>query len=821
MTASKNLRRERELSDKAKDSTKKTRRNSAENTILYPVLPLRDVVMFPRMIVPLLIGRKSSLRALEVATKEKLPLILVTQKDPKDEEPEVSNLYKIGALSKTLQVFNGNDGSAKLFAEGIERVKVVKFVKNGDYIAARVVKLKYKKVLSTHGRRVALLRDTLVNAFSEYAKDYKKIPPDVLDNILKIGNETLLADAVTVHLTLSVSKKQELLELIDIEKKLEKLLFHIEEEVEVMKTEYTIKERVQSQIRENHKNYYLTQQLKAIHQELGEEDPNKEYEELEKRIAQKKLSAEAREKVLSEFKKLRHLNAISSEAAIIKFYIECILDLPWNENLETEVDLEKAESVLRAHHYGMEKVIERVLEYLAVYKRTNNSYGSILLFVGPPGVGKTSVASSIAQALGRPLAKISLGGVRDDAEIKGHRRTYVGAIPGRIIHAMRKVGVSNPVILLDEIDKMGRDYRSDPASTLLDVLDPVENKRFSDNYLELSYDISNVFFVATANSFDIPAPLLDRFEVIKISGYSEEEKYHIFMQHLLPKQREVHKITEDEVKISENAVKEIISGYTRESGVRHLERELAKVCRKVVRTLANSTQKSIVISEDNLNTLLGARKYQDNPINDGARIGIVVGLAYTEYGGEVLELEAVLMPGKGNVQITGKLGDVMKESALTAIGYMRSIAETVLVEPNVHSEKDIHLHVPDGATPKDGPSAGIAICTAIASIMLKVPVRNDVAMTGEVTLTGRVLPIGGLKEKLLAARRIGIKTVIIPHDNVKDLQDIQNYVHNDMKIIGVKSMKEVLEIALVKDIFINVPISDMKPFIEASSKVVA
>ncbi|WPX98156.1 endopeptidase La [Candidatus Fokinia crypta] len=818
MTTLKSLQSDRELRDKVENSTKKNRRNVAENATLYPVLPLRDIVMFPRMIVPLLIGRKSSLKALEVSTSEKLPLILITQKDAKDEEPEINDLYKVGSLSKTLQVFNGNDGGARLFAEGIERVKIVKFVKKDDYIAARVVKLKYKKLPSTHIKRAALLRDTLISAFTEYAKDYKKIPTDVVDNISKIGNEALLADAIAVHLTLTVSKKQVLLELTDIEKKLEKLLFHIEEEVEVMKTEHAIKERVQNQIRESHKNYYLTQQLKAIHQELGEEDPSKEYEELEKKIEQKKLSAEAKEKALSELKKLRHLNSMSSEAAIIKFYIECILDLPWNENLETEVDLEKAENILRNNHYGMEKVIERILEYLAVYKRTNNSYGSILLFVGPPGVGKTSVASSIAQALGRPLAKISLGGVRDDAEIKGHRRTYVGAIPGRIIHAMRKVRVSNPVILLDEIDKMGRDYRSDPASALLDVLDPVENKRFSDNYLELSYDISNVFFVATANSFDIPAPLLDRFEVIKISGYSEEEKYHIFIRHLLPKQREIHKITEDEVKISEEAVREVINGYTRESGVRHLERELTKICRKAVRTLANSVQKSIVVSEENLSVLLGAKKYQDNTINDGSRLGVVVGLAYTEYGGEVLELEAVLMPGKGNVQITGKLGDVMKESALTAIGYMRSMAQIVSVEPNVHSEKDIHLHVPDGATPKDGPSAGIAICTAIASVMLRIPVRNDVAMTGEVTLTGRVLPIGGLKEKLLAARRIGIKTVLIPHDNFKDLEDIQSYIHSDMKIIGVKSMEEVLKIALTKDIFTS-QIND-RVFVGTSSEII-
>ncbi len=794
----------------------------AENkTLIYPVLPLRDLVMFPKMIAPLFIGRESSIKALEAIDKVDSKILLIAQKDPGDDSPKTSGIYKVGVVSKVLQVLKLQTTNMKILVEGCEKVKVLNFITDKEYLQAEV-KFLNEGHENVDGEQIKSLERSLKEVFEEYVKMHRRVSNDVLHNILDIKDPRALTDAISSHIILNVDKKQKLLEVTKLKKRFEQLLVFINSKIEFLNADHRIKNRVKTQIEKSQRDYYLNEQLKAIHKELGEEDAKDELNEVSKKIKRLKLTKEAREKADSELKKLRSMNSFSSEANVIRNYLDWIIDLPWQKFSTIKKDLTNAQKVLDDEHYGLEKVKERIIEYLAVGLRTEGAAGPIICLVGPPGVGKTSLAKSIAKATGREFVKVAVGGLRDEAEIKGHRRTYVGAMPGKIIQAMKKAGTSNPLILLDEIDKMGKDYRSDPSAAMLEVLDPEQNKIFNDHYMEIDYDLSKVIFITTANSTNLQKPLLDRLEVIRLSGYTEEEKLEIAKSHLIPKQIKTHGVKKGECEISDDAIMEIIRYYTRESGVRNLDREIAKIMRKSIKKITIDRITKVVVTKDNIKEFLGVKKFLYGEIRPENRVGITNGLSYSEVGGDLLEIEVVVLPGKGEVKITGKLGDVMKESVLAAISFIRSRSKDLNIEPQFFKDNDIHLHVPEGAVPKDGPSAGIAICTSITSAITGIPVKNNIAMTGEVTLSGRVLGIGGLKEKLLAALRGGVKTVLIPSENVKDLEEMPKNVKEGIKIISVESADEVLGLALAENPIqsdieaIEVPKKKNKKAVEAS-----
>ncbi len=764
----------------------------------YSVLPLRDLVVFPTMIVPLFVGRDKSIKALEAAVKAGNKILLVSQMDAVTDDPSSKELYKVGVIGNILQVLKLQDNTVKVLVEGKQRVKVVKYLEETPFIQAQVKALADDQEINI--QEVSALKRSISKLFETYVQLNTKISPDILNSIATIEEPSKFADAISAHLFVKVASKQDVLEQTSIQKKLEKLLALLELEIDLLNTESRIKTRVRTQIEKNQKDYYLNEQLKAIHKELGEEDYKEEVNELSKKVAALNLSKEVQDRANAELKKLKLMNPMSSEAAVIRNYLDWIIQLPWKAFSKLNKNITKAQETLDNEHYGLEKIKERILEYLAVNLRTNKLKSPILCLIGPPGVGKTSLARSIANATGREFVKVALGGLRDEAEIKGHRRTYIGAMPGKIIQGMKKAKKSNPVMLLDEIDKMGFDYRGDPSSALLEILDPEQNHSFNDHYLEVDYDLSQVMFVATANSYDgIPRPLMDRMEIINLSGYTENEKLAIAQNYLTPKQLEGHGVKKGELEITKEAILEIIRYYTREAGVRSLDRNIAKLARKVVKELMLKGKKHVKISEKNIHDFLGVRKFKFGEIEKKNLVGITNGLAYSEVGGDLLSIEAVLLYGKGgDVKITGKLGEVMKESVQAALSYIRARAVDFGIKPSVFKYKDIHVHVPEGATPKDGPSAGIAMCTSMVSALTGIPVKRDIAMTGEVTLRGRVLPIGGLKEKLLAALRGGVKTALIPKDNVKDLEEIPDVVKKGIKIIPVETVDEVLKNALSK-----------------------
>lgn len=764
-------------------------------TLIYPVLPLRDLVMFPKMIAPLFIGRDSSIKALESIDKTDSKILLVAQKDPNNDSPKTGDIYKVGVVSKVLQILRLQTSNMKILVEGCERVKILDFITDKEYLQAEV-RLLNDSQEEIRDSDFNILERSLKDVFEEYVKLHKKVSNDILSNIIDMRDPRTLADAICSHLIVNVDRKQKLLEITKLKKKFEQLIFYINSEIEFLNAESRIKNRVKTQIEKSQKDYYLNEQLKAIHKELGEEDTKDELNEISKNIKKIKFSKEAKDKAESELKKLRAMNAFSSEANVIRNYLDWLIEIPWQKVTPVKKDLKNAQKVLDDEHYGLEKVKDRIVEYLAVGLRTEGAAGPIICLVGPPGVGKTSLARSIARATGREFVKVAVGGLRDEAEIKGHRRTYVGAMPGKIIQAMKKAGTKNPLILLDEIDKMGTDYRSDPSSAMLEVLDPEQNKNFNDHYLEVDYDLSKVMFITTANSTNLQKPLLDRLEVIRLSGYTEDEKIQIAKSHLMTKQVKAHGLKKGECEINDEAIVEIIRYYTRESGVRNLEREIAKIMRKSVKKITINGISKIHVSEANIKDFLGVKKFLYGEVKPDNRVGITNGLSYSEVGGDLLEIEVVVLPGKGEVKITGKLGDVMKESVLAAISFIRSRAKDFGIDHQFFKDNDIHLHVPEGAVPKDGPSAGIAICTSITSAITGIPVKNDIAMTGEVTLSGRVLGIGGLKEKLLAALRGGVKTVLIPSENVKDLEEMPKNVIEGIKITSVESADEVLGLAL-------------------------
>lgn len=763
---------------------------------IYPVLPLRDAVMFPHMIMPLFVGRAKSIKALEEAsTSYKNKIFLITQKDPSKEEPKNSEIYKIGVVANILQVLQLQDATIKVLVEGVKRVKVVKLIneKNISYVQ---VKDYEDKPSNADPNEINAIMRSIVEQFTTYVKLNPKMNTEVVESLAQIKQPDRFSDAIASHLFIKIDKKQDILECTDIVKKLEKVLVNLEDEIDMLNTEKRIRSRVRRQIEKNQKDYFLNEQLKAIHKELGEEDFKEEFNELSKKIKKLKLTKEGRARAESELKKLRTMNPMSAESSVIRNYLDWIIELPWQKFTPLRKELKVANEVLERDHYGLEKIKERIIEYLAVTLRTENLKSPIICLVGPPGVGKTSLAKSIAEATGRNFVKISVGGLRDEAEIKGHRRTYIGAMPGKIIQAMKKAKSSNPLILLDEIDKVGFDYRGDPSAALLEVLDPEQNHVFNDHYLELDYDLSQVMFITTANSTNIPRPLMDRMEVIRLSGYTEDEKTSIALNYLLPKELKAHGLKENELSISEDVVREIIRSYTKEAGVRNLDREIAKVARKAVKEIMSDNKLFINVDTENLHKYLGVKKFTHGEIEKQDLVGVTTGLAYTEVGGDILSIEAIIMYGKGEVKITGKLGEVMKESAQAAMSYTRYRAVDLNINPHLFSKRDVHIHVPEGATPKDGPSAGIALFTSIVSSFTGIPVKKDVAMTGEITLRGKVLPIGGLKEKLLAALRAGVKTVLIPNENLKDLEEIPANVKSDLTIIPVENADQVLDIAL-------------------------
>lgn len=766
----------------------------AEKKETYPVLPLRDIVVYPKMVVPLFVGREKSIRALQAGVDSDKNIILATQKDPGIEDPTEDDIYHVGTISTVLQLLRLPDGTVKVLIEGLERVRIDSFVENEEFLEANATLL--PEVDKSSDVELEALVRAVLSQFEEYVKLSKKIPPEVLVAVDQIDDYSKLADTIASHLTLKIADKQELLEGETLKDRFEKILGFMDAEVTLLEVENKIKSRVKKQMEKSQKEYYLNEQMKAIQKELGDGDEDNEIAEYTKKIEKTKLSKEAREKALSEVKKLKTMSAMSSEATVVRNYLDWLLDIPWKKRSKVNKDLAKALAILEKDHYGLEKVKERIIEYLAVQSRADKVKGPILCLVGPPGVGKTSLGKSIARATGRSFVRASLGGMRDEAEIRGHRRTYIGSMPGKIIKGMKKAATSNPLFLLDEIDKLGNDWRGDPSSALLEVLDPEQNAAFNDHYLEVDYDLSDVMFVTTANSLDMPRPLLDRMEVIRLSGYTEDEKIEIAKRHLIPKIFEENAVKEKELEITDDAIRSIIRYYTREAGVRNLERELATIARKAVKEILLNKEKKVKVSEKNIDKYLGVIKYRYGEAEAEDHIGVTTGLAWTEVGGDILFIEAVDMPGKGKITQTGKLGDVMKESIETAYSVVRSHSEQLGIDPEVFEKTDIHVHVPEGATPKDGPSAGIAMYTTLVSVLTKIPVRKDVAMTGEITLQGRVLPIGGLKEKLLSALRGGIKTVIIPKDNEKDLEEIPDNVKAGMKIIPVSEVREVIDIAL-------------------------
>ena len=760
----------------------------------YPLLPLRDIVVFPHMIVPLFVGREKSVRALENVMKEDKQILLVTQRNATKDDPKTSDIYEVGTVSTVLQLLKLPDGTVKVLVEGTKRAKITQFIKNDEFFEADSVPV---EDANDDQQEIEALSRSVVTQFEQYIKLNKKTPPEVLVSINQIENAGKLSDTIASHLALKIVDKQSLLESNSIIERFEKIFSFMESEIGVLQIEKKIRNRVKRQMEKTQREYYLNEQLKAIQKELGEADESlDEIAELEETIKKTKLSDEALEKSMAELKKLKSMSPMSAESTVVRNYLDWILGIPWKKRTRTKKDLITAQKVLDADHYGLEKVKERIIEYLAVQKRTNKVSGPILCLVGPPGVGKTSLGKSIGRATGRNFIRMSLGGVRDESEIRGHRRTYIGSMPGKIIQSMKKAKSSNPLFLLDEVDKMGQDWRGDPSSALLEVLDPEQNNTFNDHYLEVDYDLSDVMFVTTANTMNMPAPLLDRMEIIRISGYTEDEKIEIANRHLISKQIKDHGLKHGEWSISVSALRDLVRYYTRESGVRNLEREIANLTRKGLKEILTGKEKSIKITKRNLGKYAGIKKYRFGEIETENLVGVVTGLAWTEVGGELLSIEAVLVPGKGKMTITGKLGEVMTESIQAAKSYVQSRSVDFGIKPPVFIKRDIHVHVPEGATPKDGPSAGVGMVTSIVSVLTGIPIRKEVAMTGEVTLRGRVLPIGGLKEKLLAALRGGIKTVLIPKDNERDLKDIPENVKRGLEIIPVSMVDEVLEKAL-------------------------
>ena len=772
-------------------------------------LPLRDVVVYPHMVLPLFVGREKSIAALENAVSNEEPVFLLAQTDAAVEDPVAADLYQTGTVAQVLQVLKLPDGTVKVLVEGLYRGQVLTIEDTGGLFVSHIETVKDND--SESHPELEAVRRTLLAQFEQYAKLNKKIPAEIVNSINGISDNSRLADTVAAHLQLKLDQRQQILETADVVARMEFLLSCLESELDIMQVEKRIRGRVKRQMEKSQREYYLNEQVKAIQKELGEEDERGELDALEAKIKEAGMTKEAEEKCLSELKKLKMMPPMSAESTVVRNYIDTLLELPWKKKSRVSKDIAKADLVLNTDHYGLEKVKERILEYLAVQKRMDKLKGPILCLVGPPGVGKTSLGESIAKATGRKYVRMALGGVRDESEIRGHRRTYIGSMPGKILQNMAKAGVKNPLFLLDEIDKLGSDFRGDPASALLEVLDPEQNNKFADHYAEVDYDLSDVMFIATSNSLNIPTPLLDRMEIIRLSGYTEDEKINIAMQYLVPKQMKRNGVKEGELLVEESAVRDIIRYYTREAGVRSLDREIAKICRKVVMQItlnedkkrssetkktSKAKPKAVKVNEKNLHDYLGVRRFDYGVAESENRIGQVTGLAWTEVGGELLTVEAVALPGKGVIQCTGQLGDVMKESVSAAWSVVRSRAESVGLAPDFYEKKDIHVHVPEGATPKDGPSAGIAMTLAMVSAFTKIPVRADVAMTGEITLRGEVLPIGGLKEKLLAALRGGIKHVLIPKDNVKDLEEIPENVKTGLTIHPVKWIDEVLALGL-------------------------
>ena len=769
---------------------------NVQQTMSFPVLPLRDIVVFPHMIVPLFVGREKSVRALEEVMGEDKQILLSSQIDPGQDDPDEEGIYRTGVLANVLQLLKLPDGTVKVLVEGKARVRITEFVDNPKFFEAKVEVL--DEFPGAEDELQALVR-SVAEEFERYAKIKKNIPEEALAAVSDATEPAKLADLVSGHLGIEVRHKQELLEILSVSERLEKIYGHMQGEMSVLQVEKKIKTRVKSQMERTQREYYLNEQMKAIQKELGEgEEGQNEIAELERRIAETKFSKEAREKAEAELKKLKSMSPMSAEATVVRNYLDWLLSIPWGVKSRTKKDLGNAEKVLDADHYGLEKVKERIVEYLAVQQRSAKLKGPILCLVGPPGVGKTSLGKSVAKATGREFIRISLGGVRDESEIRGHRRTYIGSMPGKIIQALKKAKTTNPLILLDEIDKMGQDFRGDPASAMLEVLDPEQNNTFMDHYLEVEYDLSNVMFLTTANSYNMPGPLMDRMEIIPLSGYTEDEKREIAKQHLLPKVMKNHGLRPKEFVVEDSALTAMVRVYTREAGVRNLEREIAKVARKAVTKIVRKETQKVVVTDENINDFLGVAKFRYGLAEKEDQVGVVTGLAWTSVGGEILSIEALRLPGKGRMKTTGKLGEVMKESIEAASSYVRSIAPQIGVKPPRLDRWDIHVHVPDGATPKDGPSAGLAMVTAIVSVLTQIPVRKDIAMTGEVTLRGNASAIGGLKEKLLAALRAGVKTVLIPIENEKDLPEIPDNVKEGLNIIPVAHVSEVLKHALVR-----------------------
>ncbi|MBW7833669.1 MAG: endopeptidase La [Simplicispira suum] len=764
--------------------------------LVLPLLPLRDVVVFPHMVIPLFVGRAKSIKALELAMESDRRIMLVAQKAAAKDEPSVTDMFDVGCVSTILQMLKLPDGTVKVLVEGQQRAKVGEIEDLETHFSATVVPVEVLDA-NTRPSEIEALRRAVMQQFDQYVKLNKKIPPEILTSISSIDDPGRLADTIAAHLPLKLENKQAVLDLSEVKGRLENLFEQLDREVDILNVDKKIRGRVKRQMEKNQRDFYLNEQVKAIQKELGEGEEGADLDEVEKKIRLAKMPAEARKKAESELKKLKLMSPMSAEATVVRNYIDVLASLPWSKKTKIKHDLGNAEEVLNEDHYGLDKVKDRILEYLAVQQRVDKVKAPILCLVGPPGVGKTSLGQSIAKATGRKYVRVALGGMRDEAEIRGHRRTYIGAMPGKVLQSLGKVGTRNPLFLLDEIDKLGTDFRGDPSSALLEVLDPEQNHTFGDHYVEVDFDLSDVMFVATSNSMNIPSALLDRMEVIRLSGYTEDEKVNIAMKYLLPKQMQNNGVKDEELEITESAVRDMVRYYTREAGVRSLERDLSKICRKVVKgLLLKNIEPRVVVSADNLPDFLGVRKYTYGRAEDQNQVGQVVGLAWTEVGGDLLTIEAVTMPGKGVITRTGSLGDVMKESVETARTVVRSRARSLGIKDEAFEKRDLHVHVPDGATPKDGPSAGAAMATALVSALTGIPVRGDVAMTGEITLRGEITAIGGLKEKLLAALRGGIKTVLIPQENMKDLQEIPDNVKTGLEIVPVRWIDKVLELAL-------------------------
>ena len=762
-----------------------------------PVLPLRNIVVFPNMVVPLFVGRDKSINALEQVMDKDQELLFLSQKNSEVDDPSETDLYEIGTRGKILQLLKLPDGTVKVLVEGKARCKVKNIKISSDFVNAEIEELPKNEIISD---TIKALGRSVVSKYETYANINNKTSSEVLTSVKDIENEDKLADTVASQIAINIQEKQKILEETDLEKRLNMILSYIEGELSVLQVEKKIRRRVKNQMEKTQKEYYLNEQMKAIQKELedGEGGASEDIAELNEKINKTKLSKEAKEKALNELKKLKQMSPMSAEATVVRNYLDWLLDIPWGKKKRIKKDINKSQEILDKDHYGLEKVKDRITEYLAVQNRSSKVKGPILCLVGPPGVGKTSLGKSIASATGREFIRMSLGGVRDEAEIRGHRRTYIGSMPGRIIQALKKVKTSNPIFLLDEIDKLGQDFRGDPASALLEVLDPEQNNTFNDHYLEVDYDLSQVMFVTTANTMNIPGPLLDRMEIIRIAGYTEEEKLEIAKRHLIEKVKENNALTDKEFKISDDVIRSVIQNYTREAGVRNLERELNSLGRKAVKEISQNKSDSLNVSSDNISDYLGVKKFRYGKKENDDLIGVVTGLAWTQVGGDILNVEAVMVPGQGKIRTTGKLGDVMKESIDAASSFVRSRAVNYGIEPPIFQRKDIHVHVPEGATPKDGPSAGVAMIIAIISVMAGIPVKNDVAMTGEMSLRGRVLPIGGLKEKLLAALRSGIKTVLVPSDNDRELSEVPDNIKDKLDIKLVSTIDEALELALVR-----------------------